>query len=232
MGKKVILTPILVMLGFTLLSILLYYLKANPARFLSGGIEMILPIATGVIVGTVVSYDPALELQLTLPRKYQTTGMQRLLLIVGWSVLIAFISTNVIDLLKLRYMFQPSQLQSALMEYLVRQLVWLAPLLWCVGLGLCFALIMRSRSAAGALLGAIWIAEIIFKDWIALTPWLRPVLLFPTTLLIPPTVIPQYWYDVWLSSRFELIATGLVLLPIGWLLLHNSEGLLKSMSED
>jgi len=65
-----------------------------------------------------------------------------------------------------------------------------------------------------------------------LTPWLRPVLLFPTTLVIPPTVIPQYWYDVWLSNRFELIATGLVLLPIGWLLLHNSEGLLKSMSED
>jgi len=79
MGKRVILTPILVMLGFAAFAGLLAYLHVMPARFLSGGLEMILPLSAGVIVTTVISHDPAVELQLTMPRKYDVTGIRRLL---------------------------------------------------------------------------------------------------------------------------------------------------------
>jgi len=43
MGKRVILTPIVVMVCFALFAELLRYLHVIPARFLSAGLEMILP---------------------------------------------------------------------------------------------------------------------------------------------------------------------------------------------
>jgi hypothetical protein len=129
-------------------------------------------------------------------------------------------------------MFRPQHPDGALPPILMRQLVWLAPLLWCVGLAFCFSLLMKSRAAGAALLGGVWIAEIIFKDFIAVTPWLRPILLFPTTLVFPPAVVSQNWYDIWLNSRLEVIGLAVVLIFIGWLFLRRPEGLLKGASED
>lgn len=51
LGGKVLFTPILVVGGFALLALLLHYLNIAPERFLLGGIEMILPLAAGVVVG-------------------------------------------------------------------------------------------------------------------------------------------------------------------------------------
>jgi hypothetical protein len=104
-------------------------------------------------------------------------------------------------------------------QFLVGQLTWLAPLFWFVAVGLCLALLIRSRSASGALVGGIWIIETIFYGYFAYTDWLRPVFLFPTTLA--PSI------NFWLTDRFELLGTAMVLLPLGWLLLHNSEALLQ-----
>ena len=232
MGKRVILTPVLVMLSFALFAVLLHYLKVEPARFLSGGLEMILPIATGAVVGTIVMHDPALELQLTMPRLYDRTSTLRLVLIVGWAVLIALLASTIISAINQVYMFQPPHSWSELVQFLVQQLAWFATLLWCVGLGFCFSLLFRSPSAAGALLGGIWIAEIIFKDYIFLSDWLRPFSLFPTTLVYPATVVPQQYINIWFTNRIEVLGTGLVLILIGWLLLHNTEGLLKGLSEE
>lgn len=232
MGKRVILTPLLVMLSFALFAVLLHYMKVEPARFLSGGLEMILPIATGAVVGTIVMHDPALELQLTMPRLYDRTSLLRLLLIVGWAVLIALLSSAIVSATNQVYMFQPPHSWSELVQFLVQQLAWFATLLWCVGLGFCFSLLFRSRSAAGALLGGIWIAEIVFKDYIFLSDWLRPFSLFPTTLVYPAIVLPQQYIDMWFTNRFEVLGTGLVFILLGWLLLHNTEGLLKGLSEE
>ena len=84
------------------------------------------------------------------------------------------------------------------------------------------------------MLGGIWIAEIIFKDYIVLTPWLRPILLFPTTLLIftMPGISQADFNLYWLDTRFEVLATGLLLFPVGWLLLRNTEGLLRGVSAE
>ena len=77
MGRRVILTPVLVMADFALLAGLLHYLHTNPARTLSASLELILPIAAGVVVATVISQDQVIELQLTLPRQYHLTSRRR-----------------------------------------------------------------------------------------------------------------------------------------------------------
>jgi hypothetical protein len=233
MGKRVILTPILIMSGFALFSVLLHYLKVVPARFLSAGLEMILPLAAGVVVATIVSHDLAIELQLTMPKKYDISVMLRLLLIFCWSTCIAILSASIISALGLGY--TPQELLSWFgpLQFLTNSLTWFAPLLWFVAVGLCLALLTRSRSASGAILAGIWLAEILFKDYIAVTDWLRPVLLFPTTLLLFPVPnLPQWVFDLWLNNRFEVLGTALLLLPLGWLLLQNKEGLLKGVGEE
>ena len=232
MGKRVILTPILVMLSFALFAVLLHYLKVVPARFLSSSLKMILPIATGAVVGTIVMHDAALELQLTMPRPYDRTSTLRLALIIGWTVLVALVSSAVISAINQVYMFQPPHSWPALVQFFVQQLDWFATLLWCVGLGFSFSLLFRSRSAAGALLGGIWIAEILFKDYIFLSDWLRPFSLFPTTLVYRATTLPQQYITMWFTNRFEVLGSGLLLILLGWLLLHNTEGLLKGLSEE
>ena len=96
--------------GFAAFAGLLAYLHVMPARFLSGGLEMILPLSAGVIVATVISHDPAVELQLTMPRKYDVTGIRRLGLIAAWTAIIAVLSSFIISLLQLT--FEPAQLKS------------------------------------------------------------------------------------------------------------------------
>jgi hypothetical protein len=232
MGKRVILTPILTIIGVALLAELLITLHTNPARTLSACLEIILPLATGVLVATITSQENAIELQLTVPKKYAVTVLGRLAMIVGWTICIAILFSISIFGFKLSYVPQPALSSSAYILFLNAQLTWIAPLLWFVAMGFCLALLLRSRSGTGALLGGIWIIEIIFKDHIAATNWLHPVFLFPTTLLPLVGFVPQNIFNMWLTNRLELIGTALIILLVGWLFLHYPEGLLKTSSEE
>lgn len=206
----------------------------NPAHALLAGIEMLLPVAAGVMVATTVAHDDALELHLTTPRPYDRTAMLRVLVIAGWTALLAAAATagaswrGVLD--------EPSfaQAVSAPVRALVTELVWLAPLLWLVGIGLCLGMLTKSRTASGALLGGIWLLDILSTGVIMQTSWLRPFLLFPTTLVIyPASAVSRADFDTyWLNTRFGLLAMALALLPLGWLLLRNSEALLKGATEE
>jgi hypothetical protein len=169
MGKRVILTPILVMLGFAFFALLLYYLKIDPDRFLSAGLEMILPLMAGVVVATITTSDPALELHLTLPKKYHLTAMRRLTMIAVWIAIVALLSSVVLLVLHLAYIPQDTPAFSAPVQFLIGQLTWVATLLWFVAVGLCLALVTRSRTASAAILSGIWIVETIFKDIFAST---------------------------------------------------------------
>jgi hypothetical protein len=232
MGKRVILTPVLVILGFALIAIFLHARAIDPSRTLSASLEMIIPLAAGIVVATITSQDNAIELQLTMPKKYDRTVLRRLIIIFGWTAFIALLSGIVIYALRLKYIPLSSPSESISLQLLTQVLTWIAPLLWLVGIGVCLALLLRSRSASGALIGGLWIFEIIFKDYIAATNWLHPVFLFPTTLLPMVGILPQVYFNLWLTTRFELLGTALVFLLIGWLLLRNPEGLLKTSSEE
>lgn len=224
-GRVAVLAPVLLMGGFALIAGLLHILGVSPERFLSSGLEMFLPVVMGVIVATTSLQDPALELQLTLPRTYAMTTLRRLICLTGWSAFIALCSSILLTCLHLGYL--PGQIQywPLLLQMFAMQMIWLAPLVWFIAMGLCLALLTHSRTASGALLAGIWIIETLFLgSIIEKNPWLQPVVLFPTTLA------PDASF--WLSSRVTLLLIGLLLLPIDWLLLRNSEGLLKGMSEE
>lgn len=224
LGRLAFFTPLLMMAGFALIAVFLNAIGVSPARFLSAGLEIFLPVAMGVIGASVSMHDPALELQLTLPRSYAMTTLRRLFCITGWSACVALLSSGLIALFHLGY--PPRQIQSwpILIQILATQMIWLVPLLWFVAVGLCLALLTHSRTASGALLAVIWIVEALFLGNIAeKTPWLQPAMLFSTTLT--PNA------SFWLSSHLALLLTALLLLPISWLLLRNTESLLKGLSE-
>lgn len=232
MGKRVILTPILIMLAYALITFYMHYRSIDPSRFLASGLEIILPLAAAIIVTTITSYDPAIELQLTLPAKYHTTALARLIIIALWTLCIALLSGITFSALHLGFIPQQPQPFAPPLAFLVAQLVWLPPLLWLIGIGLCLAMLTHNRAASTAILCAVWLLEIIFKNYLASTNWLYPLFLFPTTLIPFTDTIPQQYYNLWLSSRLEVLGTGLALILIGWFLLHNPEELLKTSSEE
>ncbi len=231
MGRKVILTPVLVMLGFALFAVLLKYLKFFPNRFLSAGVEMMLPITAAVVVATIVVQDPMLELLLTTPRQYAALSLLRIGLIALWTACVALLSEIILTLVGLGYMTSLAG-QAPMWQFVVAQLTWLAPLLWCIGGGLCLALLLHSRTASSALLGGIWILETLERGFFYVTTWLRPVFLFPTTLWAINMPLPFTQFILWLDNRFEVLGTGLAFLLICWLLLKQPERLLKGSSEE
>ncbi|GLV54787.1 hypothetical protein KDH_16340 [Dictyobacter sp. S3.2.2.5] len=234
LGKKALLTPLLLVIGFVLLAFILNARHVDPARTLQGGVEMMIPIAIGSMVGTVIAQDPALELQLTVPRKYHHTGILRFLCLLVLGVVLSVIYINTLAAVHMLYLPKFTQQWSPLSIFLVIQLIWLAPLLWCMAAGGCFSLLLQSRTAGVALLCAIWIAEIVFKDFIALNNWLRPFLLFPATLVgFPPTnATPEQYNMYFLQPHYELLAITTLILIIGWLLLRNAERMLKGSTEE
>jgi hypothetical protein len=85
--------------------------------------------------------------------------------------------------------------------------------------GLCIALLTRSRTASSAILAGIWIAEAVFYGYFIYTSWLQPLFLFPTTL--------APYITFWFTNRYIVLGTALVFFVLGWLLLHNTEALLQ-----
>ncbi|MDQ6662024.1 MAG: hypothetical protein M3Z24_13810 [Chloroflexota bacterium] len=232
--KTMILVPILVLGVVGLFVLLQLFLHQSPAHSLLSEAEVFLPLATGVVAGAIIAQDTALELHLTMPRKYQMTGMLRLLLLLSWTACLAMLCIGSIAMLKILYMPVFTQSWLPLVQFLTIQLLWLAPLLWFIALGSCLALLTQSRTACSTLLGIIWLTDILFAQSIASTSWLRPILLFPTTLtLYPATNVSQADFkEYWLTTRFELLGTAFVVVMLSWLLLRNTERLLKGATEE
>ena len=222
MGKWVILIPPLIILTFALLGEILTIMQVSHLRIsqvLTASLEMVLPLAAGLLTTTIVSYDAAIELQMTMPKTYRIRAFVRLNLIIAWTSCLALFSSVLVY--HLRFWRVPSKVETwkVLPQFLIGQLTWIAPLFWFVGVGFSLALLIRSRSASSALLGGIWMIEAILYGYFAIINWLKPLFLFPTTLA--PGI------SFWLSNRIELLITALILLLLDWLMLQNSEKLLQ-----
>jgi hypothetical protein len=225
LGKWVLLMPLLVMSGFALMAVILLIMHVDQlriAQMLTASLEMILPLVAGLLVATISGHDAAIELHLTLSSKYRFTVLLRISLIVVWIACVALFSSVFIYHLKFWRVPQQVSTWQVLPQFLVGELTWIAPLFWFVAVGCCLALLIRSRSASSAVLGGIWIVEAIFYGYFALIAWLRPVFLFPTTLA--PGI------DFWLLNRLELLSIALAFLGLGWLLLYNTEALLRGLA--
>lgn len=224
-GWWAFLTPVVVMLGLIPLTMIFVSLHAEGLRIaqvLTASLEMLLPVAAGLLVANQVGYDAALELHLTFPSEYRLTAGIRTALIALWNAAIVLLGSAFIYHLK--YLRIPFVLHgmAVLPQFLTAQLTWLAPLCWFVTLGACFSLLIRSRTASSALLGGIWTLEAIFYGYFVQFDGLKPFFLFPTTLA------PEVAF--WLSNRFGLLGMALLLGVLAWFLLSDAEGLLREAS--
>lgn len=218
-------TPVVIMLCLLPLTFIFLSMHAENLRIsqvLTASLEMLLPVATGLLVANLVGHDVALELHLTFPHKYRLTAVLRVALMVAWSAAIALFSSAF--LYHLKYVRLPAQLigMQVLPQFFTWQLAWLAPLGLFITLGACCTLLMRSRAASSALLGGIWMLEAVFYGYFASLAGLKPFFLFPTTLA--PTI------SFWLANRWGLLGIALVLSLLAWFLLSKSESLLRGAS--
>lgn len=88
MGKWVIFIPLLMMLSFAFLAGLLIIMHVDLLRIsqvLTASLEMVLPLAAGLLTATIISHDAAIELQLTMPKLYRMTAFVRLGWVIVWT---------------------------------------------------------------------------------------------------------------------------------------------------
>jgi hypothetical protein len=166
MGRWVILIPPLIILLFILLGGILTIMQVGHLRIsqvLTASLEMVLPLAAGLLTTAIVSYDSAIELQMTMPKAYRITAFVRLSLIIAWISCLALFSSMFVY--HLRFWRVPSQVENwnVLPQFLIGQLTWIALLIWFVGIGFSLALLIRSRSASSALGHAESVLN--FGDW-------------------------------------------------------------------
>jgi hypothetical protein len=219
LGKVVLLTPVLVVIGFALLLAIVNRDVTIVARSMSGSLEVLLPVAAGVIVATIVTYDRVIEVQLTMPRKYHRTASLRFFLILLWSAVVSLLTSLLLYLFNYRRL--PAQIVSWSQpwQFLTWQLTWLSSTLWLVAFGLVLSLLIRSRSASGALLCVFAVAELLFHSTMDQEAIYHPIYLFPLTFS------PDASY--WLLNRLELLGTAAVLFVLAWSLLRIPERMLS-----
>jgi hypothetical protein len=180
----------------------------DPTDTLMAALEAAIPLATGVAAGSVVGRDPALELQLSLPSRYRVTLLRRFAVAVGGGCLVALALAG--GMLVTGW-WPPGH------GVLLGQLAWLAPALWLAGLGL-VAAALRSPAAAATLLVALWICEQLMTRDIQAHRWSRLLYLFATSQGRVPSE--------WTANRLTLLATSLLMVWAGWLLLGDGERML------
>ena len=209
LGPLLFLVPLALALAFAGMTALLFagnVVHSFIANLLIAALEACLPLAIGIVLATVAVQDSALELLLTLPATYRGILFLRFALLLGWTLLVELVATLVLYAVLPWVPVQP---------LLAGQLAWLAPALWLAGAGVLLSLLLRSRASSGALLGCIWLFQLVFHGYFAQYNWTRPWFLFAT--LFTPTA------SFWLSNRLELIATALLLLAAAWWFLRNPE---------
>lgn len=184
-------------------------------RGLMGLLENGLPLAGGLVAAATLGSDPLLEVHLSLPWAYRWTGALRLALSGLWVLLLTALAGSLIAATG----FWPSALIAPLPR---GQLIWLSPLLVFVSLGAFSAIALRSRTAASAMVGLLWVAQFLFKSLFEQSVVLQRVYLF----LTEEYGVPGYW----LANRLTLVAIGCALFCVTLWLLGRNETLLGAES--
>lgn len=209
LGPVLFLIPPLLALAFAGMTAMLFVgnvVHSFIASLLIAALEACLPLTAGIILSTVAVQDASLELLLTMPATYRGIVFRRFALILGWTLLVELLAALVL------YVALP---WVPIKPLLAGQLTWLAPSLWLAGVGILLALVLRSRTSSGAILGCLWIFQLTFHGYFALNGWTQPWFLF-ATLYTPGA-------SFWLMNRLELIATALIVLVASWWFLRNPE---------
>lgn len=209
LGPLLFLIPLVIALAFAGMTALLFVgsvVHSFIASLLIAGLEACLPLASSLVLATVAVQDSSLELLLTMPTSYRQIVSVRVALLLGWTLLVEAAATAAL------YAFLP---WVPTHPWLAGQLAWLAPLLWLTGVSILLALLLRSRTSSGALLGCIWLIQLLFHSYFAQNGWTQPWFLFAT--------LYTSGASFWLSNRLELIVTACVALAVTWWFLGSAE---------
>jgi len=209
LGPVLFLVPLALAAVFAGLTVMLFVgnvVHIFIAAMLIAALEACLPLTAGILLSTVAVQDASLELLLTMPAAYRRIVFLRFALILSWTLLVELLATLAL------YAFLP---WVPVKPLAAGQLTWLAPSLWLAGAGILLALLLRSQASSGAILGCVWIFQLVFHGYFAQNGWTRPWFLF-ATLYTPGA-------SFWLANRLELIATALVLLAAAWCFLRDPE---------
>lgn len=208
-GPLLFAVPLLVAIGLSGFATLLdirHVSRDFIAQLVTASLEACLPLAGGILLATVTPHDDAIEVQLALARPYRFTALLRFALLLGWTVLAETLALLVLRV-TLPWVFGG--------PHMTQPLIWLAPTLWLAASGVLLALLMRNRSSSIAILGCIWVCQLVFHGYFAFYGWTQPWFLF-ATLFTPGA-------PFWLANRIDLIATAAGLALLVWGYLHNSE---------
>jgi hypothetical protein len=182
------------------------------SNMVMAGIEGTVPLVAGIAVATIVSLEPALELQLAVFVPYRRTVLHRITLLLLWSSLI-----EVLSVVLVRAIWPWAFPSDGLLGYL---LTWLAPLLWFSAWGAILTLVLHNRAASVAILGVVWAVELLFHGALGAYSWTRAVYVFATMF----DSTSSYWG----VNRLELLLTALVIFGGVWLYLRDSEARLQT----
>lgn len=174
-------------------------------------LEACLPLTAGIALASVAVRDNALEVLLTVQTAYRLTTARRAALVLAWVLLLEVAATWVVRALFPGAIPKPGVLGL---------LAWVAPTLWLAGAAVLLAYLLRSRATSAAVLGCLWVAQLVFHDYFATYGWTQPWFLF-ATVFVPAA-------PFWLANRFELVATALVCFLAAWLFLRNAEWRLRA----
>lgn len=208
-GPLLFAIPLLVALaltGFATLLDIRHVSRDFTTQLVIASLEAMLPLTAGILLSTVAPHDDAIEVQLTLARPYRFTAISRFILLLCWTMLVEGLAVVALQR-TLPWVFTGA--------HMTQQLTWLAPMLWLAASGILLALLMRNRSSSVAVLGCIWVCQLVFHGYFALYGWTQPWFLFAT--LFTPSA------SFWLANRIELIATAAGLALLAWAYLHNTE---------
>ena len=211
LGRAALLGPLLAVAALAGLAALATWtgMGGQADRILSEVLD-VLPVIGGIGAASIVTGDPALELQLSLPTVFRLTMLRRLALALGW--------TSLLGLGCALWLAASGRLTWPISPF-GDQLIWMAPMLWLAGLGEALSLAMGAAAPGSSLVGMVWVLELALGTSLAELPALRPVLLF---LRFDPAHAAD-----WTVNRLTLLALAALGLGLAAWLLGRPEWLLR-----
>ncbi len=212
-GWRTVLGPLLALAALAVFAVLISFSAAREVNpILSFGLDL-LPLVAGIAAASAVSGDGLVELQLSLPTSFRFTVVRRLVVALGWPILLTLIGTLGLSLTQ-RLVWPVAATGYTPLDVLI----WLPPLLWLAGCGAAVTLGLRNIAAATGAVGLLWMLEEIAAGFFAQSPWGRLVWLF----FRYADGLDGTWY----LNRLVLIVSAIALLALAVWLLGRSEHLL------
>ncbi len=166
-----------------------------------------LPLIAGILAAYAVLEDPALELHFAAPRPAGVMLAERMGMLLVLSTVCALLYQVGLALLGIDL--------TPLGNVGARQLTWLAPTLLMLGLGAAVAFANRQSVAGAAVIGLVWIVQLVIRDWFLGNPVARYLLL----------VMGSNYPDnpALRGNQLALLGLALLLLLAAWALLRRQE---------